>query len=65
MVKLNTARVNAIVRFLERAPEISMISLNKLIEGGAAIFALINRNHKSVRLGEVVRRPLVKIILRE
>jgi hypothetical protein len=59
------AKVVIINRFLERAPEISMISLNRLIEGGAAMFAPINKNHSRVRLGEVIRRPLVKITLRE
>jgi hypothetical protein len=64
VVKLSTARVSAIIIFLDRAPEISMISLNKLIDGGAAIFAPIRRNQSNVRFGAVVRSPLVRIMLR-
>lgn len=58
-------RVNAIIRFLESAPEINMISLRRLIDGGAAMFAAINKNQSKVMLGASIRRPLVRIILRE
>jgi hypothetical protein len=65
VVNLSKAKVSAIIRFLETAPEINIISLSKLIDGGAAMLALIRRNQRSVRLGAVVKRPLVSTILRE
>jgi len=43
---------------------ISVISLNKLIDGGAAIFAAVNRNHHIVIIGLITIRPLVRNILR-
>jgi len=43
---------------------ISIISLNKLIDGGAAIFAAVNINHHIVMIGATVIKPLVKNILR-
>jgi len=50
---------------LESAPEINMISLRRLIDGGAAMFAAINKNQSKVMLGAIIKRPLVRIILRE
>jgi len=44
--------------------EISIISLSRLIEGGAAILEAANRNHHIVIIGALVIRPLVKYILR-
>lgn len=41
-----------------------MISLRRLIEGGAAILAAERRNHKNDSGGARVRRPLDKVILR-
>jgi len=43
---------------------INIISLNKLIDGGAAIFQMENINHHSAKTGENVNKPLVKYILR-
>jgi hypothetical protein len=43
---------------------ISIISLSKLIEGGAAMLAQSKRNHHIDRRGAEIRRPLVKGILR-
>jgi hypothetical protein len=43
---------------------INMISLIKLIEGGAAIFLAANKNHHIVKVGATVIRPLVRKILR-
>lgn len=49
---------------LVRAAVMRVISLSKLIDGGAAIFAAVNRNHHIVIVGLIVIRPLVKNILR-
>ena len=43
---------------------IRVISLNKLIDGGAAMFAAVNKNHHIVIMGLIVINPLVKNILR-
>lgn len=43
---------------------ISIISLNKLIEGGAAILAAVNRNHHIVIIGATTINPFVRNILR-
>jgi hypothetical protein len=43
---------------------IKVISLSKLIDGGAAIFAAVNINHHIVIIGLIVINPLVKNILR-
>lgn len=47
-----------------RIPVISMISLMRLIEGGAAIFAAESRNQSIVMEGKMFNIPLVKKILR-
>jgi hypothetical protein len=44
--------------------EINIISLIKLIDGGAAIFAAVNINHQRVIIGATDISPLVKNILR-
>lgn len=44
--------------------EISMISLIRLIEGGAAMFAAVNRNHHIVSVGRIARIPFVRYRLR-
>lgn len=41
-----------------------IISLIKLIDGGAAIFQAVKRNHHMVKVGQTVISPLVKYILR-
>lgn len=51
-------------RDLDRVAVISIISLSKLIEGGAAIFAAVNINHHIVMVGLIVINPLVKNMLR-
>ena len=43
---------------------IKVISLRRLIDGGAAMFAAVNRNHHIVIIGLIVIRPLVRNILR-
>jgi hypothetical protein len=42
----------------------SIISLNKLIDGGAAIFQAVNKNHQADKIGNEVMIPLVKYMLR-
>jgi hypothetical protein len=49
---------------LARVAVIKVISLNKLIEGGAAILAAVNRNHHIVIIGLITINPLVRNILR-
>lgn len=44
--------------------EINIISLSKLIEGGAAMLAAVNKNHHIVRVGTIVKIPFVKYSLR-
>lgn len=39
-------------------------SLSRLIEGGAAILAHVNKNHHIVNVGREVIRPLVRAVLR-
>lgn len=41
-----------------------MISLNRLIDGGAAMFAAANRNHHIVIVGAMVIKPLIRNRLR-
>lgn len=43
---------------------ISVISLSRLIDGGAAILAAVNINHHIVIIGLIVINPLVRNILR-
>lgn len=43
---------------------ISMISLSKLIDGGAAMFAAVNKNHHILIMGVIDIIPLVRWILR-
>lgn len=49
---------------LVRAAVIKVISLSRLIEGGAAIFAAVKRNHHIDIVGLIVISPFVKNILR-
>lgn len=48
----------------ERIEEIKIISLRRLIDGGAAILAPVNKNHHRVIMGLIHINPLVKKILR-
>jgi len=64
VVNLNVASATTKIMFLESTPEISIISLRRLIDGGAAILALISRNHNKVILGEIINNPLVRTMLR-
>lgn len=49
---------------LDRIDEINIISLNKLIDGGAAIFAAVNKNHHIDIIGLRHNKPLVRNNLR-
>lgn len=49
---------------LEIIVTINMISLSKLIDGGAAIFVMVNINHQRVIMGLIVINPFVRNILR-
>jgi hypothetical protein len=64
VVKLSIARVAASIMDLDMALEINIISLSKLIDGGAAMLAAIIKNHRSVRLGINIKSLLVRIMLR-
>jgi len=43
---------------------ISIISLIRLIDGGAAMFLAVNKNHHKVRVGATINIPFVKNSLR-
>jgi hypothetical protein len=47
-----------------RIAVINMISLRRLIDGGAAIFLAVNKNHHSVRVGVRTIRPFIRNKLR-
>jgi hypothetical protein len=48
----------------ERMEVISIISLSKLMEGGAAMFAALNRNHHIDMIGDKHISPFDRNILR-
>lgn len=62
----NLISINGINIVIEEgnAAVISIISLRRLIEGGAAMFAHTIRNHHMDRMGQAASRPLVNAILR-
>ena len=41
-----------------------MISERRLIDGGAAIFAHVNKNHQSDRIGRITIMPFDRVSLR-
>lgn len=49
---------------LLKAAVINIISLRRLIDGGAAMFAAVNKNHHIVIIGLMVINPFVRNILR-
>lgn len=61
LVKLRRIRLYVDIFKME---VISMISLIRLIEGGAAIFLAVNRNHHRVIIGASTIKPLVRYRLR-
>jgi hypothetical protein len=53
-----------VISDIDSTEVINIISLNRLIDGGAAIFAAVNINHHIDIIGAVHIRPLDKNILR-
>jgi hypothetical protein len=66
MAVKNLTRPSRIIKNtdFESVAAINVISLKRLIDGGAAIFADVNRNHHRVIIGLIVINPFVKNILR-
>ncbi len=64
MKNLTAITGSASASLCEIIPVISMISLNRLIDGGAAIFALTNRNHHIDIIGSLTKIPLVRLMFR-
>lgn len=66
MTVINPIKARAGAKIVEMNMElvINMISLKRLIEGGAAIFAADITNHIIVMAGNRFIRPLFRIILR-
>jgi hypothetical protein len=58
--KLNRARIIIIYGDILIIDAINMISLSKLIDGGAAIFADNSRNHHMLNVGQMDNIPLVR-----
>ena len=61
---VSSARGNIMFIDIDIDAVISRISLNKLIDGGVAMFIAINRNQNMEKVGLKIRMPLDKIILR-
>ena len=59
------ANIPAKIVQYERIPVMSMISASRLIEGGAAMFAAIRRNHHNAIAGNRGNSPLLMRSLRE
>jgi hypothetical protein len=62
----NLIRATGIMEYqdADRMEEISIISLSKLIEGGAAMFAALNRNHHIDMIGAKHISPFERNMLR-
>ena len=62
----NLTKPNSGIKYrdLDSVAVINIISLNRLIDGGAAMLAAVNKNHHMVIIGLMVINPLVKNILR-
>ena len=60
MKKLSRARIDIIIVDMLEIDVISIISLNRLREGGAAIFADNNKNHHIDREGQIDSMPFVR-----
>lgn len=60
MKKLSRARIVIIIVDMLEIDVISIISLNRLMEGGAAIFADNNKNHHIDREGQIDSMPFVR-----
>jgi len=62
--KLTNARSGVNIIDFVSVVVIKVISLRRLIDGGAAMLAAVNKNHHIVMIGLMVISPLVKNILR-
>lgn len=62
--KLTSPRRGVNIIDLVRVVVIKMISLKRLIDGGAAMLAAVNKNHHMDIIGLIVISPLVKNMLR-
>jgi hypothetical protein len=62
----NLTNPNSGIKYIDLAnvAVIKVISLSKLIDGGAAILAAVNINHHIVIIGLITISPLVRNILR-
>lgn len=58
------ARRGAVIVDLDKIDEIRRSSPRRFIDGGAAIFTALKRNHHIVITGMITRKPLVKNRLR-
>jgi hypothetical protein len=63
---MNLTRLRRIILIIDDdiIEVINIISLNKLIDGGAAMLLAVNKNHHMVRVGRRSIIPLVKYNLR-
>lgn len=64
MKKLIIIRGITMIDARDRVPVINIISLRRLMDGGAAIFAQTSKNHHNEIIGMHASRPLVRAILR-
>ena len=64
VIKLSNATRKTRNVFFDVILDISMISLSRLMDGGAAILALTKRNHNSDSAGTLNSNPFVNIVLR-
>jgi len=62
--KLIIAKGNIKMVACDIVPVINIISLRRLIDGGAAILAQTSKNHHNEIIGRDISSPLVKAILR-
>ncbi len=60
---VNPRRISLVGQYA-RIDVISMISLIRLIDGGAAMFLAVNRNHHIDSAGSITRSPFVRYRLR-
>lgn len=64
LINLMIIRTNINLLDEERIEVKRIISLIRLIDGGAAIFHAVNKNHHIDRVGTIHKIPFVKYILR-
>lgn len=65
VVKIDEMKmIGRIKLFHGTSPIVIIISLKKLIDGGAEILEAINKNHQNIRLGDELIKPLKDKIFR-